>query len=98
MEADFEELLYYTNLKEEAATRFRMAFKLMSSRLQEKFEYLEGKCTYPSTWDQSELEDAVDRYQRAVDPCAAVDGIVAGEFYFLLSFYPILYGPYKQEN
>jgi len=85
MEADFEELLYYTNLKEEAATRFRMAFKLMSSRLQEKFEYLEGKCTYPSTWDQSELEDAVDRYQRAVDPCAAVDGIVAGKIYFLLS-------------
>ena len=92
MKSDFEEILSY--LKEEAATRFRMGFKLMSLRLQEKFEYLEGKCTYPSTWDQAELEDSVDRYRRAQDPCAAVDVIVAGKFIFLLSLSPILYGPY----
>ena len=83
LESDFGEILYYTTLKEEAATRFRMAFKLMSDRLKEKFEYLEGKCTYPSTWDQAELEDAVDRYQRAENPCDAVDRIVDGEFFMI---------------
>ena len=75
-------MLRYTDLKEDAVIRFSDAYKLMGERLKEKFTYLASKCTYPSTWDQEQLEDAVDRYQRSENPCDAVDNMVDGEFYF----------------
>lgn len=78
-------MLRYTDLKEDAVIRFSDAYKLMGERLKEKFTYLASKCTYPSTWDQEQLEDAVDRYQRSENPCDAVDNMVDGEFYFLIS-------------
>ena len=81
-------MLRYTDLKEEAVNRFSAAYKLMGERLKEKFTDLATKCTYPSTWDQEQLEDAVDRYQRAENPCDAVDNMVDGEFYFLISHAP----------
>ena len=76
-------MLRYTELNNDAQTRFIDAYKLMGQRLKDKFTDLATKCTYPSTWDQDQLEDAVDRYQRAENPCDAIDNMVDGEFYFL---------------
>ena len=78
-------MLRYTELNNDAQIRFTDAYKLMGQRLKDKFTDLATKCTFPSTWDQEQLEDAVDRYQRAENPCDAVDNMVDGEFYFLIS-------------
>ena len=77
-------MLRYTELNNDAQIRFTDAYKLMGQRLKDKFTDLATKCTYPSTWDQEQLEDAVDRYQRAENPCDAIDNMVDGEFYFLI--------------
>lgn len=76
IESDFAEMLYYTNLKPKTTDKFNKAFAVMGDRFKEKFAYLKTKCTFPSTWDQEQLEDAVDRYQRAENPCDAVDNII----------------------
>ena len=81
-------MLRYTELNNDAQTRFIDAYKLMGQRLKDKFTDLATKCTYPSTWDQEQLEDAVDRYQRAENPCDAIDNMVDGEFYFLIQHHP----------
>jgi len=77
IESDFINMLDYTSLNDNRATNFKDAFALMGFRLKEKFNYLSTRCTFPSTWDQSELEDAVDRYERSENPCNQVDEMVA---------------------
>ena len=81
-------MLRYTELNNDAQIRFTDAYKLMGQRLKDKFTDLATKCTFPSTWDQEQLEDAVDRYQRAENPCDAIDNMVDGEFYFIISHHP----------
>ena len=77
-------MLHYQNLPEAAVIKFNDAFSLMGTRLKEKFNYLRGICTFPSTWDQEQLEDAVDRYARAQNPCDQADSLAAGK-YLLIS-------------
>ena len=87
-------MLDYTNLSENAAIKFGDAMALMGTRLKEKYTYLKNICTFPSTWDQNELEDAVDRYARAENPCNAVDNMVDGK----LSYNPVTYYNFLYEH